>query len=459
MKLTSISLITTVFTAASVSANNEHMIELANVQDEATKTLKQHSLGMNDLSGFEEKFEEITREIQRLQEVEERLAERTKTLEDVLHQINAKHVEDFAKKLNETFLMESRRREKLIAIVKDSEAAATAAVTDVEDLSRAVKLHDLDGVLEGQSIVQDTERALETWVNTLVETEVAEASKQREASKAQVTAKEPEACMTPMEAAHLVEASLIKHDNDAVGLVDYTKGATVVHQMTSPSFVPPPEYDEYLGTVWWNKYVPQDIERMLPPGWEDWNVAVPSFVSRVFGMRGSTLPPEAVLDANVYPGACWPMEGSSGHITLRLQKPIASVTGITYDHAPKVLMQRLEAGASAPKNVRVIGYPPCDDGCKGLGFDTAKGVVLTTFRFDKTGRSKQTFEVESSSEGGCEASASVEATSCGADLNTFQQQKPTGGSPIAAVKFEILDNYGDGKYTCLYRLRVHGEAE
>lgn len=175
-------------------------------------------------------------------------------------------------------------------------------------------------------------------------------------------------------------------------------------------------------------------------------------------MRGATLPPEAVLDANVYPGACWPMQGRSGHITLRLQKPIAAVTGITYDHAPKVLMERLEAGATAPKNFRVLGYPPCDDGCKGLGFDKTKEFVLTTFKFDNTGRSKQTFEIDSN-EGGCEATASVEATSCGADLNTFQQQKTASSLPIAALKFEILDNYGDGEFTCLYRVRVHGEAE
>ena len=82
--------------------------------------------------------------------------------------------------------------------------------------------------------------------------------------------------------------------------------------------------------------------------------------------KAATLPPEAILDANIHPGACWPMAGSSGYVTLRLPVPI-SLDSVTVDHSPVLNSD----GSSAPNIINVIGYPPCSkkNNCGGLGFD------------------------------------------------------------------------------------------
>ena len=131
----------------------------------------------------------------------------------------------------------------------------------------------------------------------------------------------------------------------------------------------------------------------------------------------ATLPPEAILDPNVYPGACWPFQGTKGFVTLRLAQPI-HFASITIDHAP--LLSKLSSGSdasslssslfsrgisSAPRHFQIIGYPPLTNHSSrnrnrnsrrdgDWGFDTTKGTILSMFEFDPSlpRSSSQTFE-------------------------------------------------------------------
>lgn len=158
------------------------------------------------------------------------------------------------------------------------------------------------------------------------------------------------------------------------------------------------------------------------------------------------------MSSSIHPGACWPMKGRSGQITLQLQYPV-KVTAVTVDHVSSLLVKRAEGSSSAPKRIRVHGYPSCASSCHGMPFDFSRRIEIATFEYDLRGSSVQTFEIS-----GGEESCSEETTSCSADLDSFQQVRPkTEESVFRAVTFEILDNWGLADYTCLYRLRVHGD--
>jgi SUN domain-containing protein 1/2 len=235
-------------------------------------------------------------------------------------------------------------------------------------------------------------------------------------------------------------------------MIDHAQAASVVHELTSSTYRPPPLLEEKLENVWWRRYIPEDWERyLLPNGWQEWNTRLPSAVQRVLGVRPTTLPPEAILDSNIIPGSCWPISGAHGHVTLRLPYPV-SVSAVTIDHAPSVLLGQLARNdgefSSAPREIRVVGYPPCAKGCGGLGFDISKRTVLGSFIYDKEGKSIQTFDLSLADTK--EDSCSETAASCSAPS--------LANDPIVGIRLEILSNWGFDEYTCLYRFRVHGEA-
>ena len=83
-----------------------------------------------------------------------------------------------------------------------------------------------------------------------------------------------------------------------------------------------------------------------------------TFVIKGFHGGAATAPPEAILKPSLYPGSCWPMAGQSGQVTLRLPYPV-KIKAITVDHAPSLLFEDQTKRQSAPKHVRVFGFPPC----------------------------------------------------------------------------------------------------
>lgn len=139
----------------------------------------------------------------------------------------------------------------------------------------------------------------------------------------------------------------------------------------------------------------------------------------------------------MYPGACWPLQGQKGHVTLRLAQPV-QFESITIDHAPLLL-----TGGSTPRHFEITGYPHSNT--SALGFDTTKGKLLSIFEFDAT-KSSQTFEVTPDLSGSCDEE--IKKPSC--------DDAPLPLPVIAGIKIEIVGNWGNQDYTCLYHARLQG---
>lgn len=189
-------------------------------------------------------------------------------------------------------------------------------------------------------------------------------------------------------------------------------------------------------------------------------------------------------------GSCWAMTGRNGKVTLRLNHPI-SIQSVTVDHYPGlpsahdyIKESEEEINKSAPRSIRLVGYPPCRDedekslDCMKLGFDKSQPIKLGSFEYKPVSsnplrndgiddfesdndhsarRSTQNFTLNP-----VESSCSVTKPTCESGLGgndeidvneTNQKQLPV----VAAVSLVIDENWGNDKFTCIYRIRVHGE--
>jgi SUN domain-containing protein 1/2 len=266
-------------------------------------------------------------------------------------------------------------------------------------------------------------------------------------------------CVTMNEAISEVQKALYRHAQDGIGLGDFVqKGSFIVHALTSPTYHPPPEQHQRLGSVWWRKYIPEDIESWLPSSWVQWDARLPTSLWDAMGARQSsaTAPPEAVLQIDTLPGACWPMQGSSGHVTLALTSAVY-VNAISIDHAHnRLLLEQERQLQSAPRRLKIVGYPPCRNNntstCGGYPFQVSDPIVLLDeVIYDIYGAQTQTF-VLSDYRNDDEATCAATSDSCSAPPSVY------GSEAIAAIQVQIMDNWGNSDYTCLYRVRVHGEA-
>ncbi|KAL9184948.1 hypothetical protein ACHAXT_002725 [Thalassiosira profunda] len=468
-------------------------------------------------------------------------------------------------------------------------------------------------------------------------------------------------CLPIPRAAELVGRALVQHYYDGTGLVDHAShehGGSVVYELTSAPYVPPPRMDdavigggmaaeyehakqkafdeqaeevyrmqksllrqdtdglsEWLEgmNVWeWftsfrfetlRHYLPDDWERLFDSlsyklGGRSWSeytprgaldALVPDYVYHSLGLSndpafgrvfGRTASPEVAISSGrektggnaggwvAKPmGHCYPLsmrpeddpalallgrhgdeDGDASLLvgpkyTVRLPYPV-HVDAVSLEHrsfpiAPQELAAGLKGGESAPRWVRVVGFPPCpengadEDECGMRGFDIAKPIDLGSFEYHRitvTGReddygggdededverwalqggrrrSIQTFAVkggklkpssllEKETPRGDDADGNTQCTlddlscgavpeekepepeiepgqcappkdedsvpSCGEDAPTTPSKPSSEGSgarkAIEAVSFIVEENWG-GEYTCLYRVRVHGEA-
>jgi SUN domain-containing protein 1/2 len=169
-------------------------------------------------------------------------------------------------------------------------------------------------------------------------------------------------------------------------------------------------------------------------------------------------PPETILERKTVPGACWPLQGSKGQVTMRLPYPVF-VDSVTVDHVNSELVHSLKH-QTAPKTMKVIGYPACSksDHCYALGFDMNDPIEIARINYDIEGSTIQTFDtifaqadnVQSIDDSdGEEGSCSAEKASC-----TAPPRVSMGG-----ITLKVLDNWGNDQYTCLYRFRVHGQPD
>jgi SUN domain-containing protein 1/2 len=179
-------------------------------------------------------------------------------------------------------------------------------------------------------------------------------------------------------------------------------------------------------------------------------------------LSGKVAPPEAVLQKNTFPGSCWPMEGSSGQIVLKLAYPVV-VESVSVDHISSDIVPEGKHN-SAPKRLKVIGYPSCDESepnCSAVGSDLNDPVRIADIEYNVEGPSVQTFEshyakaIASIPTPAFDADNHLESGSCSSQVSCTAPPKVS----IAAIEVKVLSNWGNPDFTCLYRLRVHGEPE
>jgi len=358
-------------------------------------------------------------------------------------------------------------------------------------------------------------------------------------------------CIDKVDAANSVLDTMKAFWDDRSGIGerrDLLEGSSIVYgpEWTSDSYEPfPQQYQKKnnysmdpkirLGEVSWRKYIPQDWERLLPDGWKDWDVSflqresilqnlrefIPAYVwhslpstfssfARVFGVF-QVASPKAVLDPNTNLGSCWPMEGRSGRITFRLAQPVHA-QNVTVEHFPHVL-DDLQPNGSAPRFIRVVGYPPCEHKndsrynkeCKLMGFDVEKAYDLVSFEYKSIYESKlqndpftydlenddklveepstvtrsiQTFNIPITNQ---ENDDQLNSTpDCGSSESTSSMMPSGGGSCtappldalddesdmnievnnnlVAGLSFIVNSNWGNPDFTCIYRLRLHGNT-
>ncbi|CAG5093301.1 Similar to SUN2: SUN domain-containing protein 2 (Homo sapiens), partial [Cotesia congregata] len=122
---------------------------------------------------------------------------------------------------------------------------------------------------------------------------------------------------------------------------------------------------------------------------------------------------------NVAPGQCWAFKGSSGCITIKLLSPIY-VTSITLEHIT-VHESPNSKTTSAPRCFSVWGLKSIND---------KEGYFFGKFMYDN----------------------------CASPIQNFPMKKKSNES-YEIIELKIHSNSGNPNYTCLYRVRVHGELD
>ncbi|XP_063058471.1 SUN domain-containing protein 2-like isoform X2 [Engraulis encrasicolus] len=128
--------------------------------------------------------------------------------------------------------------------------------------------------------------------------------------------------------------------------------------------------------------------------------------------------PRTVIQPELYPGKCWAFRGAEGFLVIALSYP-TRITHVTLEHVPRVLSPTGHID-SAPRKFAVYG----------MANEHEEGAPLGTFTYDQSGEPIQTFRLPA------------------------QVQEA-----YRMVELRILSNWGHPEYTCVYRFRVHGDAQ
>lgn len=188
---------------------------------------------------------------------------------------------------------------------------------------------------------------------------------------------------------------------------------------------------------------------------------IPDYTSRTFSVSPASgwrrmlgigtvygRPPAVALVPDINVGNCWPFAGSEGQIGLLLSRSV-KVDSVTIDHASKEVAYDRSA---APRKFAVWGLVEGADNLEKLA--------------------KYQSEMEAQSIGGAEEDgpqfkpAQILLAEFEYDINasshiqtfTVPDRVREAGIDVGVVVFQVRSSWGDPNYTCLYRVRVHGEA-
>uniref|UniRef100_A0A7S2TEI3 SUN domain-containing protein n=1 Tax=Lotharella oceanica TaxID=641309 RepID=A0A7S2TEI3_9EUKA len=138
------------------------------------------------------------------------------------------------------------------------------------------------------------------------------------------------------------------------------------------------------------------------------------------GARSRRKSPKVVLQPSSNPGDCWTMTGQSGHVSVKLNK-LLKVTNVSIQHISDQIAPKY---GSTIKEFRIWGR------AEALG-DT-EDYLMGSFSYQKT----SSFRIPT------------------IQFATFKESEW-----LDTVTLEVLQNWGEPTYTCIYRFRIHGEAD
>ncbi|KAK4874469.1 hypothetical protein RN001_013829, partial [Aquatica leii] len=127
--------------------------------------------------------------------------------------------------------------------------------------------------------------------------------------------------------------------------------------------------------------------------------------------------PSTLIQPGTLPGQCFAFKGPTGRIRFQLMH-LVYITAVTLEHTHRNLVIDT---TSAPKDFRVYGL---DNAKSTIGHD------LGLYEYKLEGNPTQTFTIKNK------------------DISNVSYKH---------VELQILSNYGNPQYTCLYRFRVHGD--
>ncbi|CAN0157784.1 unnamed protein product [Bubo scandiacus] len=142
-----------------------------------------------------------------------------------------------------------------------------------------------------------------------------------------------------------------------------------------------------------------------------------AWLCRVFWFTCAAPLPDTSVQADVSLNYCWPFDGSRGEVLIRLSTHMQP-TAITIQHVSQ-MASLLGSVSSAPRDFTVSGLDETYEG----------ETLLGTFTYDAQKEPTQTFPLQN-------------------------------GIPrvFQLLKLHIWSNWGDPRYTCIYRVQVHGKV-
>jgi Sad1 / UNC-like C-terminal len=279
-------------------------------------------------------------------------------------------------------------------------------------------------------------------------------------------------CLTASMAATAVHQGLRSY----VGAPDLLQipGTKIIQQLTAATYDPPiAERAPLFRLGDWSRYMPDDIEAILTLSqpysgrWQNWTIPniIPTHVWHSLGMSSgggtsgsrsslTSAPPQAILQPLVHPGHCWP--SVKPKVVIQLAAP-AVLSTITIDHVSAALVSKNER-TSAPKHIQVYSYSPIattggsgSNTNNGLSFDRSSRKLLLEGNFDASSgvSSVQSFPVN-----GVEDAVNHGDGSCATVVPSCE----SGITVSAAIEVVVLSNWGNPDYTCIYRVRAHGNV-
>ncbi|KAF9291274.1 hypothetical protein BGZ68_004590 [Mortierella alpina] len=262
----------------------------------------------------------------------------------------------------------------------------------------------------------------------------------------------------------LIDEALDKYSADAMAKPDYalfTAGGRIIPGLTSPNY-------RAVGTF--------------------------NILGRIGARMFQPLARKKALEPDMHAGECWPMEGSDGQLAIRLAREIV-VTEVTIEHAdPSVVLDL----TSAPREIEVWSLREGDTGSKQQP-DTPEGSTNSTDK-DKEKHKQEGAEGEQQKQSASSTTAAKKKTRWNKGIpwpgstlltsfeyevrttkpkrnddegfgdgqdSTEMTRKPKSRQTFAiplsqqtkssvGVALRIKSNWGHPKYTCVYRVRVHG---